>query len=325
MTGTLRRCITLGGIRQKIVIEERREHTPVMVMFHGGPWSPVVYGLSYVGFYPELSRRFTLVWWDQYGCGKNYDPHVPRDITVENFADMAVDLVDALHRRFPDRPIILNGFSFGTYLTMQVARRRPRIVSAVINVSPIMNMREATVNFRHAIEERISARERVQLERLRTAVRYDPYLSRIETLVGRYTRGMSYRVPLLNDMLLRLLTSHEYTLRDVWGAAMGSIPPGRSRRFATLWDSMGGIDLWPVAYSTTVPVLYIQGTSERYVLPGQLRQLAERRHTTIRYVGIERCGHMPTRRAWHRIEQAMIDFAVEHSSFGSVTGGRQPV
>ncbi len=290
-----------------------------MVMFHGGPWSPMIYGMSYLGFYPELFHRFTLVWWDQYGCGTNYANDVPPTIDVHDFAAMAVDLVDALHRRYPDRAIILNGFSFGTYLTMHVADARPDVISAVINVAPIMNMRESIGNFTRSVENRLSSAQRRQLERLSEGTRYDPYLSRVESLAARFTHGFSYRAPIFNGMLLRWLlrwfTSREYGLSDVWGAAMGLLPPGRSPRFARLWDSMGQIDLWSIARSTKIPVLYIQGDSELYVLPDQLCRLAARR-SSVHYVRISRSGHIPTRRAWKLMEQAMIDFGVDVTASG---------
>lgn len=47
------------------------------------------------------------MWWDQYGCGRNYAGNVDDNITVQVFAEMTVDLVDEIHRMFPNRAIVL--------------------------------------------------------------------------------------------------------------------------------------------------------------------------------------------------------------------------
>lgn len=309
VTETRRWNIELGGVRQRITLEDAGDGVPVMVMFHGGPWSPFIYGMAYAGYYPELARHASLLWWDQYGCGRNYERDIPSDLRVGDFADMAVDLVRAIHRRYPHRPIVLNGFSFGTYLTMEVARRLPRMVDAVINVAPIMNMRDTLTNFDHVLSDRVSAAETRRLSRLRGQDRYDPYLSRLETLISRHTRAFSSRPAVCNGMVLRWLarwvTSADYRLRDLWGAAMGSLPYGRGERYAALWDSMGDIDLWPAASGATMPVLYLQGEYDRYVLPSELRDLAERRDN-VRYARIAGVGHIPDARAWRDIESRMI-------------------
>ncbi|MCM1263481.1 MAG: hypothetical protein NC313_12260 [Butyrivibrio sp.] len=93
--------VVLQGKRQTILLEGKSADAPVMIMFHGGPWGSVIYGEAYRGYYPELSAKYILVWWDQYGCGKNYVKN-PEGLVVEDFAKMAVDLVDAVRKMYPD-------------------------------------------------------------------------------------------------------------------------------------------------------------------------------------------------------------------------------
>ncbi|WP_164520798.1 alpha/beta fold hydrolase [Bifidobacterium callimiconis] len=314
---------------QKISVEGPGGSAPVMIMFHGGPWAPFIYGLAYRGFYPELSKRFTLVWWDQYGCGRNarrlHD--IPSDISVETFARMAIDLTGEIRRRFPHSPILLNGYSFGTYLTMQTVAARESDIAGVINLGPIMSMREATGHFRAACDRRMNERERLRMQQLQNIGRYDPYAAYVEQLAGKYTNCCHYRDALgsgnpiwraiadswRNDAMfrrwmLRLVTSGDYRPLDLIGAAMGTLPYGRfSRRFRTLWDSMENIDLWPIAERLPIPVIYIQGDAELYVLPDELAALAERR-PNVEYVRLAHSGHIPTSRAWEWAMHAMIRF-----------------
>ena len=332
-TISARHTVTLGGVPQKISVEGPGGDAPVMIMFHGGPWAPFIYGLAYRGFYPELSSRFTLVWWDQYGCGKNARRlrDIPDDISVETFARMAIDLTDEIRHRFPNSPILLNGYSFGTYLTMQVAAARETDIAGVINLGPIMSMREATGHFRAACDRRMNDHERSRMLRLQNSGRYDPYAAYVERLAGKYTNCYRYRGTedtvgtgivargignwkadiMYHRWLLRLITSGDYHPIDLIGAAMGTLPYGRfSRRFHTLWDSMENIDLWALAEHLDIPILYLQGDAERYVLPDELAALAARR-ANVRYVRLDRSGHIPTSRAWARAMRAMITFGEE--------------
>lgn len=324
-----RHTVTLGGVPQKISVEGPGGEAPVMIMFHGGPWAPFIYGLAYRGFYPELSSRFTLVWWDQYGCGRNARRlrDMPSDISVETFAHMAIDLTDEIRRRFPHSPILLNGYSFGTYLTMQTAAARESDIAGVINLGPIMSMSEATGHFRAACDRRMNEHERFRMQRLQTVERYDPYAAYVEQLAGKYTNCCHYRGASSGDgstwrtltdgwhndamfrrWMLRLITSGDYRPLDLIGAAMGTLPYGRtSRRFHTLWDSMENIDLWSLAERLTVPMIYLQGDAELYVLPDELAALAERR-PNVEYVRLAHSGHIPTSRAWERAMHAMIRF-----------------
>lgn len=74
------RTAVLGGVEQTVLLEGARRDLPVMLMLHGGPWGPVIFGEAYRGYYRTLSAHYILVWWDQYGCGKNYSKDVSGDI-----------------------------------------------------------------------------------------------------------------------------------------------------------------------------------------------------------------------------------------------------
>lgn len=38
------RKVVLGGAEQTILLEGARRNLPVMLMLHGGPWGPVIFG-----------------------------------------------------------------------------------------------------------------------------------------------------------------------------------------------------------------------------------------------------------------------------------------
>ncbi len=62
--------IKLGGILQYIQTRGRKTNNPVLLFLHGGPGGPI----SYVSclWQEELEKNYTIVHWDQRGCGRTY-------------------------------------------------------------------------------------------------------------------------------------------------------------------------------------------------------------------------------------------------------------
>lgn len=312
------RTAVLGGVEQTVLLEGARWDLPVMLMLHGGPWGPVIFGEAYRGYYRTLSAHYILVWWDQYGCGKNYSKDVSGDITVQDFGDMTVDLVDAIHEAFPENEIILNGNSFGSYLSMYAAKRRESIISGVINLGPVMNMKQATKNFEKACERYLTAKEKKKLEAAK-GKDYITYELILEALTEKYTNCAHYRGREASDgmtlkWMLRLFVSPDYTWQDIFGVLKAASTAGRS--YGKLWNSLEKVDVMPVAKTLQIPVLYIQGAEELYVLPGVLEELASEREN-IRYCKIPYCGHIPTVEAWQRSMEEMLAFSKECCKAGT--------
>jgi pimeloyl-ACP methyl ester carboxylesterase len=84
-------------------------------------------------FYPDLP-----------GHGKT--PGSPGIRDIDEYLDVLVDLVDEL---FSKRKVALGGYSFGAYLALGIARKRPRSIAGLmlscpeVNFSPLEERREA--------------------------------------------------------------------------------------------------------------------------------------------------------------------------------------
>lgn len=303
------REVVLQGKRQIILLEGKAENAPVMILFHGGPWAPVLYGEAYGGYYPELSERYLLVWWDQYGCGKNYVKD-PGELVVEDFAKMAVDLTDEIHRMFPDRKIYLNGNSFGSYLATYAAWHRQDIVSGVVILGPIMDMKQAPEHFYRACAEQLSEKEKKLVADSREKSPFT-YLLTLCNLAEKYTNCARYKGKEASDSMsakwiLRLFTSKDYRLRDVIGVIKAVSAMGK--KHMRLWDSLLDVDIRQMTEELTMPVLYLQGEEERYILPEEMEKLTAK-HDNMRYVKYQYCGHIPTKEAWTQMLREMAEFA----------------
>ncbi|MCM1326637.1 MAG: alpha/beta hydrolase [Bacteroidales bacterium] len=301
--------VVLQGKRQTILLEGKTENAPVMIMFHGGPWSPIIYGEAYGGCYPELSERYILVWWDQYGCGKNYVQE-PGELVVEDFAKMAVDLTDEIRKMYPDYKIYLNGNSFGAYLATYTAWHRQDVVSGVIILGPIMDMKQAAENFYQACKKRLSEQEKKQVADSRIKSPFT-YLLTVSNLAEKYTNCAHYKGKEASDSMsgkwmLRLLTSKDYRLGDVIGVLKSSSAMGKNHM--KLWDSLLDVNIRQMTEELTMPVLYLQGEEELYILPKEMERIAAE-HDNMRYVKFKNCGHIPTKEAWPEMLEEMAAFS----------------
>ena len=302
----------LRGIPQVIGLEGR-DDGPFMIMMHGGTWGPVIYGHAYRNYYPELYNNCGLVWWDQYGCGRNHDRHVDQNITVTDFAEMTVDLVREIHKMFPDRKIILNGNSFGSYLAVYAAAELQDMVSVVIMLGPVMDMRKAVENFERVGRPFYTEKEKAKADALKEASPLDYALLVADNLTEKYTNCARYKGKEAHDSLslkwiLRLFTSKDWHLADIIGTLKAASTPGR--KFFPLWNSLFDIDISKIIKDIKVPILALQGSEELFVLPEEMERMADKMDN-MTYVKYPYCGHIPTAEAFPQMLAEMAKFAAE--------------
>jgi pimeloyl-ACP methyl ester carboxylesterase len=129
--------ITLGGIRQKILIQGDDIANPILLWLHGGPGSPAM--LLGHHFSSELRRHLTIVHWDQRGAGLSYDPELEeRQISEDLIESDAVELSQWLAQRFEKKKIYLLGHSFGSVIGLRLAFAHPELFHAYIGVGQVI-------------------------------------------------------------------------------------------------------------------------------------------------------------------------------------------
>ena len=128
----------IGGIKQFVVIRGADRQKPLLLYFTGGP------GESSIGhsdiFTGELRQHFVLVEWDQRNCGKTMELNPsPKPVTLALCKQDARDLADTLLRRFHRRKLFVFGWSWGTVLGFDLAKRMPEKIYAYFAVSPVVD------------------------------------------------------------------------------------------------------------------------------------------------------------------------------------------
>lgn len=129
--------VPIEGQEQYIHIVGENTENPVIIYLHGGPASPD--SLATYTFTKYLADEYTIICWDQRGCGRTY--YKNKDIDPKNetatFAQAQKDL-DALvtyaSERFKQDKVIIMGHSYGTILGSEYVLSHPEKVSAYIGI-----------------------------------------------------------------------------------------------------------------------------------------------------------------------------------------------
>ena len=123
----------------------RDSRNPVLLMLHGGPgW--VAMPTSWY-FQRGWEEYFTVVQWDQRGAGKTFAENDPAVVaptmTRERMIGDSEEMVAWLRREFGKDKIFVLGHSWGSYLGLELAQRRPEWLHAYIGMGQISNAPES--------------------------------------------------------------------------------------------------------------------------------------------------------------------------------------
>ena len=122
-------AVTLGGVKQWILIRGADANAPVILKVHGGP------GMAEMATRPlnaGLEQHFVVVEWDQRGSGKSYAATTPGSgMSEAQLVRDTIELSELLRHRFHRERIILIGHSWGSLLAAQAAAARPIFIAPI--------------------------------------------------------------------------------------------------------------------------------------------------------------------------------------------------
>jgi predicted esterase len=153
--------VSLGGMEQYVLVRGMNTDNPVLIYLHGGPSSPDTYATY--GFSDELIDEYTMVAWDQRGCGRTYFHNIDTDSenTAASFEQAQEDLdelVDYVRERFGKEQVVILGHSYGTILGSEYALEHPDKVSAYIGVAQVVSLEKTEVySYEDALQKAIKA------------------------------------------------------------------------------------------------------------------------------------------------------------------------
>lgn len=133
----------INGIRQYIQIRGADKKAPLMLFLHGGPGGSMA-GLCHV-MQPEWEHHFTVVNWDQRNACKTYLANksnaaaISQSGTLEDYMADINAVIAYLHTVYDFEKIILMGFSWGSLIGAEYAKRHGETVSHYIGVGQFIH------------------------------------------------------------------------------------------------------------------------------------------------------------------------------------------
>ncbi len=133
--------VRIGGIEQWVSVRGHDRNNPVLMFIHGGP-GYVSIPMSW-WFAQGWDEYFTVVQWDQRGAGKTYEINDPATVaptmTLDRMVDDAIEMAEWARRELGKAKIVALGHSFGSYVGLMMAHRRPDLLHAYVGVGQLSN------------------------------------------------------------------------------------------------------------------------------------------------------------------------------------------
>jgi len=173
--------ISLGGVKQWILMRGEDVTNPILLFLHGGPGfceMPHTHIDS-----ARLEKHFVVVNWDQRGAGKSYDPNIPKEtMKREQFLSDTHELILLLRKRLSKDKIFLIGHSWGSVLGLYTAYRHPEYLHAYIGMGQLVNGKEGEmISYQYTVSKAKEAGDEKALKILE-GIGHPPYKGGFQSL-----------------------------------------------------------------------------------------------------------------------------------------------
>ena len=132
--------VNINGSKQWISIYGQNKNNPVLLYLHGGPGAST--SLYDYAFTRKWSDVYTVVTWDQRGCGKSYDKSHPETITADIMMQDGKAMTEFLRDYLQVEKITLLGHSWGSYFGANLALAHPEYYEAFIGTGQFIDTDE---------------------------------------------------------------------------------------------------------------------------------------------------------------------------------------
>jgi pimeloyl-ACP methyl ester carboxylesterase len=287
-------AIELGDTTQWIRIRGADDWNPVLLLIQQGPGLPMINEARRFQRLLRLEQEFTVVYWDQRGCGRSLRGH-PVEISLNHMVGDTISLLEMLHKRFANKTYV-TGFSIGATVGALAAAQRPDLVETLVAVGlEIDGAAEEVSAYDFALGEARRRGNRRALRQLR-AIGAPPHPSgeqfatraRWAMNFGGVTTNETYG-SIARELVASLVRSPDYSAGDVVRTMRGV---GATQ--AALLSDVAVLDLARTLPRIDVPVVLAQGRHDK-VAPGEIakRYAASLSAPDKHFVWFENSAHTP--------------------------------
>jgi pimeloyl-ACP methyl ester carboxylesterase len=287
--------LQLGDSAQWIRVRGTDASNPVLVLIQQGPGLPMINEIRRFERLLGLEQDFTVVYWDQRGCGRSRRGHKGQAPTLNLMVSDTMSLLELLRDRFDTKPHIA-GFSLGATIGVHAAAQRPDLVTSLVAVgTDIDGVAAGNSAYDFALS---TARQRGNKRAIRQleAIGSPPHLDakqfgtrvRWSSNFGGVTTNETYSA-VVRGLLTSLMSSSDYSLGDVLRTVRGI-----TATQAALLPELATLDLGKAVPRLDVPVVMVQGRLDR-VAPGDAAQayLNSLEAPSKEFVWFENSAHTP--------------------------------
>ena len=266
-------AIRAGDTTQWIRIRGADASNPVLLLVQQGPGLPMINEARRLEHLLGLEQVFTVVYWDQRGCGRSLRGREGRTgVSMDLMVADTVLLLEHLRNRFGGKTSVA-GFSFGAALAALAAAQRPDLVATFVATGmDIDGAAAASGAYEFALRtarQRGNRRATRQLE----AIGPPPHLTskqfgtrvRWASNFGGVTRNQTYAT-LARGLVSSLVRCADYSAGDVIRTVRGV-----TATQAALLPDLATMDLTRTLPRIDVPVVMVQGRHDQ-VAPGESAQ-----------------------------------------------------
>jgi pimeloyl-ACP methyl ester carboxylesterase len=249
--------LPMKGAREYLLIRGLNRGAPIAVFLHGGPGGSETALMRL--FNAPLETHLTMVYWDQRGAGRSYDPNIPAaTMTIQQFVEDLDEVVDYLRARLGQQRVWLICHSWGSALGMLYAHRNGAKVAGYIGVGQVASNPEVEMHaYRFVLDEAGRRGDRAALAKL-GRIGPPPYtFDRLvvrDRLLDEYG-GIFHRQPNKWRIVFEaLFDTREAGIGDLYRLWQGIAFSQRA-----LWPSFAHLDLTQAVPALDVPVTFVLG------------------------------------------------------------------
>ena len=254
--------IELGGQEQYISIRGSDINNPVIVYIHGGPGSPDSPIMPL--FTDPLIDDYTVICWDQRGCGRTYYHNADTDplnktVSFEQALQDTDELVDYVRERFGQDKVIIMGHSFGSIVGAMYVQEHSDKVLAFVGIGQCVCISDSDeLAYQDAISK-VTANSEEETALINAYNAYHDSNSLEDYFVLRQLTTKYHPNPGAADTILIALFSPYTGVNDVRWVLEESTLDRYYELEGSLMDMLTAFDIYDYPLTYDVPMYFISG------------------------------------------------------------------
>lgn len=305
--------VTIGGIRQGMIIRSKNIRNPVLLYVHGGPAFPNYFLIE--KYKPGLEEHFTVCYWEQRGGGLSYSPDIPLETMI--FAQLTSDLIEVtnyLRLRFNKDKIYLMAHSGGTPFAIQAAAKAPQLYNAYIGMAQITSQPESErIAYKYMTEQYTVAGNSKALAELKkypvlntdtgfSAFFKSPFRDKAMHELGIGT--MRNMRSIFTGVFIPVWTCKAYTLKEKINIWVSKLKFVKRARFA---DELFVMDIPVMVPELDIPTYFFSGKYDLTVNIDLSKAYLEKLRAPIKgFYSFENSAHSPLFEEPHKVEKIIL-------------------